>query len=302
MGATPTSGFSTIELMIALAILGVVTVQAWAVMTSQQQTFFSQKRVVEVQQDARLISDMIVSDVRMAGFMIPTLAAISSRDGTNTGSDTLCMSDPAALDDAQVEAAAARFDGASLLADLNGGASTVNFAANEMDIDGDGDVTDDFSPGSGVIISDGADNHCARIQSMTTTSITFTPPTPGGFVAEAADARVVPAVIYEHSGGELRRNNELISPQVDDFQVEFHVDTDGNGVISGGEGTWLHGLAANTDRVREVRLSVLTRTSLEDPLMNGSGRQAVANRDASGIPDQFRRRLVTVRVAPRNML
>ena len=245
---------------------------------------------------------MIVSDVRMAGFMVPTLAAISSRDGTNVGSDTLCTSDPAALDDAQVQAAAARFDGASLLADLNAGATTVNFAANEMDIDGDGDVTNDFSPGSGVIISDGADNHCARIQSMTTTSITFTPATPGGFVADTPGARVIPAVIYEHSGSDLRRNNELISPQVDDFQVEYHVDTDGNGVISGGEDTWVHGLTANADRVREVRLSVLTRTSLEDPLMNGNGRPGVANRDPSGIPDQLRRRLVTVRVAPRNML
>ena len=39
--------------MVALAMLAVVTVQVWAVMTSQQQTYYSQKRVVEVQQDAR---------------------------------------------------------------------------------------------------------------------------------------------------------------------------------------------------------------------------------------------------------
>jgi hypothetical protein len=40
-------------------------------------------------------------------------------------------------------------------------------------------------------------------------------------------------------------------------------------------------LTANTDRVREVRLSVLTRTAQADPLMNGNGRQGVANRNGA---------------------
>ena len=76
-----------------------------------------------------------------------------------------------------------------------------------------------------------------------------------------------------------------------------------NGIIQGGEATWIHGLTADTDLVREVRMSVLTRTMQEDPQMNGgSGRQGVANRNAAGVADQFRRRLETVRVAPRNLL
>jgi prepilin-type N-terminal cleavage/methylation domain-containing protein len=300
MRRVSTAGFTTIELMVALGIMAVVTVQVLAVMTSQQQTYYSQKRVIEVQQDARLISDMMVRDVRMAGFMVPTLAGISSRDGLTTGSDTLCTSDAATLDDTQVANANARFDGAPLTSDLNGGLGSVAIASADMDIDGD--TANDFAPGSGIIISDGADNHCARVLTVNATDITFTPSTPGGFVANTPAARALPAVIYEHTGSNLTRNNELISPQVEDFQVEFHVDADDNGVISGGETTWIHGLTANTDRVREVRLSVLTRTAQADPLMNGNGRQGVANRNGAGARDQFRRRLVTVRVAPRNML
>ena len=303
MRRVSTAGFTVIELMVSLMIMSVVTIQVLAVITSQQKTYYSQKRMLEVQQDARLIADMVVNDVRMAGFMIPTLAGISSRDGGTGGSDTLCTSDPAALDEIQVAATTVRFNGAPLTANLTGGLGTVNFAAGDMDIDGDGDVTNDFSPGSGIIISDGADNHCARIDSMTTTSITFLPNTPGGFVADFPTARVVPAVIYEHSGTELKRNNELLSPQVEDFQVEFHVDADDNGIIDGGETTWVHGLTSTTNRVREVRLSVLTRTMQEDPQLSGvSGRQGVANRTAAGSADQYRRRLETVRVAPRNLL
>ena len=303
MRRASTAGFTTIELMVALMIMAVITVQVLAVLTSQQKAYYSQKRVLEVQRDARLISDMVVNDVRMAGFMVPTLAGISSRDGGTTGADTLCTSDPVALDDAQVAASTIRFNGAPLTGNLTGGLSSVSFNPGDMDIDGDGNVTNDFSPGSGIIISDGADNHCARIESMTTTSIAFTPATPGGFIADAPAARVVPAVIYEHSGTELKRNNELLSPQVEDFQVEFHVDANDNGIIQGGEATWIHGLTADTDLVREVRMSVLTRTMQEDPQMNGgSGRQGVANRNAAGVADQFRRRLETVRVAPRNLL
>jgi hypothetical protein len=231
--------------------------------------------------------------------MVPTLAAISSRDGLATGSDTLCTSDAATLDDTQVANANARFDGAPLTSDLNGGVGSVAIAAADMDIDGD--TTNDFVPGSGIIISDGADNHCARVLTVNATNITFTPQTPGGFVANTPGARALPAVIYEHTGSNLTRNNELISPQVEDFQVEFGVDTNGNGIIEGGE-FWAHGLTANTDRVREVRLSVLTRTAQADPLMNGNGRPGVANRNGAGAADQFRRRLATVRVAPRNML
>ncbi len=59
---------------------------------------------------------------------------------------------------------------------------------------------------------------------------------------------------------------------------------------------------ANTNQIRVVRLSVLTRTRMEDPALSGAGRQKVANRDASGTADAYRRRLVIFRAAPRNML
>ena len=58
----------------------------------------------------------------------------------------------------------------------------------------------------------------------------------------------------------------------------------------------------NPGLVRGVQLSVLTRTIDEDPQITGSGRQGVANRNPSGAPDAYRRRLVTLAVAPRNLL
>jgi hypothetical protein len=117
----------------------------------------------------------------------------------------------------------------------------------------------------------------------------------------ATGAVAVPAVVYELTNSELRRNNVALSSQVEDIQVEFGVDANGDGQIGTGEFP-LHSLAGNDPAlVRTVRLSILTRTAREDAQFSGSGRGAVANRDAAGTDDAFQRRLVTVTAAPRNL-
>ena len=135
---------------------------------------------------------------------------------------------------------------------------------------------------------------------MSTTSIGFTPGTASGF--PALTTRAVPATIYQLTGSGLERNKQLLTSQVEDVQVEFGLDSNGDGVIAGGEFP-VHDISgANASRIRLVRLSVLTRTAREDPAITGPGRQKVANRNASGAPDAYRRRLAVLRAAPRNLL
>ena len=47
---------------------------------------------------------------------------------------------------------------------------------------------------------------------------------------------------------------------------------------------------------------MITRTTDEDANLSGPGRPAAANRIASGVDDNYRRRRSTLTVAPRNML
>jgi len=47
-----------------------------------------------VQEDARLVLDLIAFDARQAGFMVPRIAGVSSEDGGANGPDRLCVSDP----------------------------------------------------------------------------------------------------------------------------------------------------------------------------------------------------------------
>ena len=87
-----------------------------------------------------------------------------------------------------------------------------------------------------AIISDGSATYCAYVDSVSSNSIGIDPPPAGGFTGVASTSgRAIPATIYELTGAGLTRNTELLSSKVEDFQVEFGLDTNGNGSIGSGE-------------------------------------------------------------------
>ena len=228
--------------------------------------------------------------------MIPGIAAIATADGGVANPDRLCTSDSSVISDASLDAALDRFDGASLTATLGASATVVNLSG--LDIDADSNP--DFSVPRGIIVSNGVMSHCARITGIAGNAIPFIPATPAGFSATLGSAVAVPAIVYEVDNDGLFRNTLLVSQQVEDLQLEFAVDNDGDGTIGAGEFP-IHDLTgSDLDEIGGVQLYLLTRSDTPDPNFSGPGRQSLANRDA-GAPDSFRRRLVSVAVAPRNL-
>ncbi len=291
-------GFSLPELLVAMIILAIVVSQALLAFTTQHRLYVGQGRVLDIQQDARLVMEMMVGDVRMAGFLVPEENAITGIDGGAAGPDILCVSDPAVMADAEVDAAKSAFEAATLQANLGAAASQVTLTAAEMDIDGDGD--NDFAIGAGIILSDGTTHHCARITGFPGTAVQFTPITPAGFVLAAGTGVAVPAVIYEIAAGGLRRNNSLLSAQVENLQIEYAVDLDDDGSIGAGEFPVHVVTGTDPTLIRGVQISVLTRTSMEDPANRGSWMPAAGNHNA-GAPDSFLRRRFTASAVPRNL-
>ena len=284
-------GFSTLELLIATAILGIVTVQILGVVGTQQRNFALHQDLLETQEDARLVADLILTDVRMAGFMVPNIVGISSVDGGSNSSDRLCVSHADAIDAGTLADMSWRFDGAHLSAAINGAVGSI--ALNPATIDIDGNATVDFGIGWGIIIANGTRSHCARITALDTGSgaVQFTPSTPSGFTAGTTDTRVAPAVVYEVTGNGLERNGQVFSRQVEDLQIEFNPS-----------GAWIDSLDGSLPGgVDLVRLSVVTRTERDDIDAVAGQRPAVANRDA-GSADNFRRRIIAHIVAPRNFM
>lgn len=290
-------GFSLTELMVALVVMAIVTTQLLLSYSNQHRNAIEQEFVVESQEEARLLTDLALSDLRLAGFMVPREAGVGSIDGGNAAADLLCMSDPAAVDAAVLPGATSRFDGANTQAALGGNASSVSLSVGSMDIDADGDV--DFVVDGGLLISADGLVHCAVIDAVAGGAVSFSPPTPAGFAAPAGGATVVPALVYQVNGTRLTRNRTVLSDQVEDLQVEFGVDIDNNGVVENAEFP-IHDLnGQDLLLVRSARVHVTTRTLNGEPDFSGDF-AAVANR-AAGAADNFKRRRVSADALLRNL-
>lgn len=74
------NGFTIVELMVALALTGIVTVAIYKTFTWQQRVYTVQDSVASVQQGLRAGMDIILKDLRMAGYspVTPGLAGITA--------------------------------------------------------------------------------------------------------------------------------------------------------------------------------------------------------------------------------
>ncbi len=289
-------GYSLIELMVSLAIVAIISSQLLLAFSEQHRSYTEQEQVSRTQQDVRILTDVILADLRMAGFMVPREYAVASADGGTAAADVLCMSDPSVLVEAEYLDASDRFAAAGVSTNLGGGDSVLNLVASEMDIDGDGNS--DFAASGGILISDGSTSHCAQVTAISGTAVTFTPATASGASFSLLSTRAVPATIYAITGSTLTRNGLLLSTQMEDLQVEFGVDADADGKIEGAEFP-IHDLAgSDRSRVRLARISLTSRTAREDVEFDGS-RAAAANRVA-GAADHFKRRKAVADAVLRN--
>jgi prepilin-type N-terminal cleavage/methylation domain-containing protein len=295
------AGFTVIELMIALVILAVVSSQLLLVFQSQKKAYVANERILDVQEDARLVMDLISHEARMAGFMVPRFVAVSAVDGGANAADTLCVSDSNQIDATTLDSATQPFDRSRPSGAIAAGQDKVTLAAGDLDLDGN--AVDDFSVGQAVIVADTANTFCGLIEAIVGTELDLDRLFPIGF---GTGARVVPAVMYAVTGAGgmgLTRNGLLLSGEVEDLQAEFGVDVNGDGLVDpnagGGEFPLdnLNGL--DSSRLLQVRLTVPTRAAQPTPDFTGAF-AAAANRVAGGA-DNFQRRRFVSTVRPRNL-
>jgi type IV pilus assembly protein PilW len=81
---TNPKGFTLVEVLIAIAITGVVLGAIYGVFASANQTYFTQDSVADTQQRVRIALDMMARDIRMAGLdpMLAYTAGIEEATGT----------------------------------------------------------------------------------------------------------------------------------------------------------------------------------------------------------------------------
>jgi type IV pilus assembly protein PilW len=124
-------GFTLVELMIAMAVGGIVMAAVMTAFLSQHRSYLAQDDVVEMQQNVRVAVDMLVRDIRLAGYN-PTSEPLKFTfvDGVNfsngSGDNTAVSTNSSQI---------------SFTADRDGD-GTVDRAAEDVNGDGVKDMSD----------------------------------------------------------------------------------------------------------------------------------------------------------------
>jgi prepilin-type N-terminal cleavage/methylation domain-containing protein len=315
------SGFTIIELMIASALVAIVMIFTMETFTVNNRTYVKVDSVVDSQQSVRAIASIIERDFRHAGMMVPEAAGVCGIDNT-TEPDLLYISDYTAIDPVN---AIGTFDGAR----IQGGVSQVSTGSNALtldtlvlepgtpdpsyDTDGNGVNDSDFRVDGGVIITDLMDpdrgSACGVVTNVDLGSTEITVDIKTGSLGTAAGTSAliaVPALEYRIDSTTLYRSNLRLADGVEDLQIAYFLDTNGNNAFDVGE---LYGIsgndylasAADASELRAARVNVVVRTRSEDDRFTQGFFQATENRAAVSGQDGYRRRVHTAVVRMRNI-
>jgi prepilin-type N-terminal cleavage/methylation domain-containing protein len=83
-------GFSLLELLVVVVVMGLVVTAVYTLYLSTQKTAITSEEVADVQQNLRFALDQIAGDIRMAGFMVPEdTPALATTPASIKGNDLI---------------------------------------------------------------------------------------------------------------------------------------------------------------------------------------------------------------------
>jgi Tfp pilus assembly protein PilW len=303
--------------MLVLLIVGMIGIFVGQALAASERAHQSVDQTVESQQNLRAVLDMLERDLRHAAFMMPEAASVCGIDAT-TGPDTLFVADAAVIDP---QDDIAEYAGPTITAgSVSTGTGTLTLSSlvveNDntraaLDTDANGTNDSDFRDGGGVIIvgSDPAlGTTCGVINSVSPGSNQINVTLVGGITGSAAPYRIVPANRYQIVAGSLEWNGFKLAGNVEDFQVAWIFDPDGDSIIDPGEvygtggGTAYTRSAEDAADIREIRVNLVARTRMEAEDFTEGRPQIFENRNGGAfVSDGFRRRSVTSTIRLRNV-
>ena len=315
--------------MVASTMMFIVVGYAMGTFTFQHQTYVMVDQVSEAQQNSRAIASLLERDARNAGYLVPTPGATCGID--NTGApDVLFLSDSEAIrpPDELGATLAAQVLSSEVATISSGSPDTITVddlvidGQATYDTDSDNTADSDYQIGGGVILVDVANPDlgvlCGTITAIgltspPTLSANLTAATWTGTPANPTDIRAIPAHVYQLTGSNppaLRRNGVLLAKDVEDLQVAWFLDADGDNEVEGTE--YAGDASTNTydpqgqdgSELRELRINLVSRTRASDPRnpTNAGRGQGTENRDSNVAgADGRRRRVHTATIRLRNL-
>jgi len=264
-------GFSLVEILVALAIAGIVTAAIYQAFQSQQKSYLVQDQVAEMQQNLRAATDLMAREIRMAGY-----------DPTGNAGATIQLAKESQI---------------SFTMDLNGNSKCPPSSSdpNESIAYGFSNTAD--GDGDGLADSGAADlgrNTGSGFQPVAENIVAI------GF-----------AYAFDNDGdGELDKSGGGTMWAIDsdaDGYLDTNLDTNSDGEVDSNDNPTGVALTTtvNIDKIRAVKIWILARTSHLDRTYNDNHTYAVANQRITpitrGNDRYYRHRLLTTTVKCRNM-
>ncbi|MBE0604044.1 MAG: PilW family protein [Deltaproteobacteria bacterium] len=331
----PEAGFTLIEVMAALAILAIAMTAVFATFTSQHQSFTTQRRVAEMQQNLRLAADVLVRDIRLAGYGLPVT--------TGTSADNVAL--PGSMNSHGITTIRALFpvDNTAgpdqvyilYLYDMDANQPPAELTADMIATTGVAvDNTAGFVPGGGelVLVTDRVTADLFETTGGTATTLNFatasspynnatlhpklyqvgvTPGSPPTVAAKARfiryfidnvtypDGSVHPTLMVDRLNGDAP---QPVADDIEDLQLSYWLDTNNDGVAetdkctTAGNGTFSMG---QIPQIRQVVLHLVARSRMPEKGWRDS-RPKAGNRAQAATVDGYRRRTIEVKIDVRN--
>jgi prepilin-type N-terminal cleavage/methylation domain-containing protein len=309
------SGFTLLELIVSVGLVGTVTAAVTWMLAHQGQTYQVLDQTTEVQQNIRTISDLVERDLRVTGFIVAEAAAFCGQDNANQP-DVMFVTDADSLMPGSGELGAAiisGFDGTgtdSIQVD-----SVVLDGAPFYDTDANATPDSDFRIGAGIIVVDPTNPargaSCGVIEDINGGNrIDVDYARGGGSIGAGGNLVAIPAHYYAiDAQSQLVRDGMVLSDGAEDLQFALFYDLDDDGDVDANTedpGAYGSGLAYQSENwdnstLLEIRFNVVARTAAPDPQWASGQFQATENRAPIAGTDNFRRRVFTASVRPRNV-
>jgi type IV pilus assembly protein PilW len=299
-----TAGFSLIEVMAAIVILGIAMTAVFSTFLFQQQSYTTQVRVSEMQQNLRDAVEMITRDIRMCTYGIPSNVNIVDNEiiatplGAPMGRYLKAVNSTSGPDEISV---LYRYDGDAAYPSFNNvnmaiGATTVTLTS-----------TTGFAAGDRVIVYNATNADLILVTAVaSSTTLTLRSPGSGTAYSGATLARVRfvryfvdrttdpahPTLMLDRRNGQPP---QPLADDIEDLQFKYSMDTDANGTID-----LDNNVAGNPSFVRQVHVYVLARSRIKEKGWVDTGYRDMADHLPGIANDGYRRRRTEMVVDVRN--
>lgn len=305
-------GFTLVELMVVLAILGIIVVGVLGLVTRQNKAYHSEEAIIDMQMSNRVAMDRLVHLIRMAGFGcqknisngVNGFTTVITATNSSTSPDTLTVVSGLRRIGVVTDSNDADGDGVDTPDEEYPPSTTIKVTTDNNSLS---DYFDDSSTPykQYFYISPVTNRNYLTIAASGVTSTTLTK-TGGNITVNEGDiVYAVRPYTLAINGGNLTINdgpsNQVYAENIEDLQFQYGWDANTDGRITAAE--WVNNPAGSEDKVRAVKIFLLARTANPDRKKDYTDKKiyTLAGVAVGPFNDHFHRYLMETTVFIRNL-